>query len=62
MRSPLLPEHDHGIEFTFPVIGRIPVGVGLDIVLKEQCLFGRTQYVGAGLPSHVSGELVCNGR
>ena len=41
---------EYGIEFTVRVIGRIPVGGERDITLMEQCLFGRTQYVGFGLP------------
>ena len=41
---------EYGIEFTVRVIGRIPVVEELDIALIEQCLFGRTQCVGVGLP------------
>jgi hypothetical protein len=41
---------EYGIEFTVPVIGRIPVVGGLDIALIEEYFFGWTRYVGVGLP------------
>ena len=44
------PVDDHGIGFTVPVIGRIPVEGKVGMTLIEQCIFGRTQYVAVGLP------------